>query len=162
MTNQLIINAPDGVPWVEFTREFDAPAAAVFNAHRDPDLARRWYGPDTLETTIDRHEFAPGGRYRYVQRDSEGVEYGFHGVFHTVRDDDLIVQTFEYEGAPDQVLLEFLHFESLPGGRSRLHGRSTAPSVEARDAMIESGMEHGMKEGYDRLERLCSQPVGSS
>ncbi len=38
MTKSVTITAPEGVPFIEFEREFDAPVAAVFRAHQDPDL----------------------------------------------------------------------------------------------------------------------------
>ena len=44
----------------------------------------------------------------------------------------------------------------LGDGRTRLRGRSIGRTVEGRDAMVESGMEHGMAEGYERLEALVA------
>ena len=41
MSNSLTLDIPAGVPWIDFTREFDAPVAAVFDAHRDPDKVRQ-------------------------------------------------------------------------------------------------------------------------
>ena len=38
MSNALKVTAPEGLPFVDFEREFDAPVSAVFNAHRDPAL----------------------------------------------------------------------------------------------------------------------------
>jgi len=152
----LHLEAPTGMPWVDFTREFDAPAAAVFEAHRDPALVSRWLGPRGYEMDIERWDFVSGGGYRYVHRNPEGAEFGFHGTFHTIRENELAVQTFEYEDAPDQVALEFAWFEDLGDGRTRLRGRSIASTVEARDAMVESGMERGMTEGYERLDDIVA------
>ncbi|WP_347354054.1 SRPBCC family protein [Intrasporangium sp.] len=156
-TNELTIDAPEGVPWIDYTREFDAPVAAVFDAHRDPDLVRQWLGPNGHEMGIEGWDFATGGSYRYTHR-SDGAEYGFHGLFHTIRDDELVIQTFEFEGMPDEVAIEFLWFDDLGDGRCRLRGRSVGRTVEGRDAMVASGMERGMREGYERLEAL----VGSA
>ena len=68
--------------------------------------------------------------------------------------DRFILQTFEFEGAPDMVNIEYMWFEDLGNGRSRLRGRSICPNTEARDALLSSGMEGGMVEGYDKLEAL--------
>ncbi|MDN5796815.1 MAG: SRPBCC family protein [Intrasporangium sp.] len=164
MTNELTIDAPQGVPWIDYTREFDAPVAAVFNAHRDPDLVRQWLGPNGYEMTIERWDFVTGGSYRYTHQ-SQGREYGFHGLFHTVREDEFAIQTFEFEGMPDEVAIEFMWFEDLGHGRCRLRGRSIGRTVEGRDAMVASGMEKGMSEGYERLESLVSStstaPIGT-
>ncbi|WP_299444324.1 SRPBCC family protein [uncultured Phycicoccus sp.] len=157
MSNSLYLDVPADVPWIDFTREFDAPVAAVFDAHRDPDKVRRWLGPYGYDMEILRWDVADGGGYTYIHRDPDGAEYGFRGVFHTVREDELIVQTFEYAGAPDEVALEFLTFEDLGGGRTRLRGRSVGRTVEGRDAMVESGMEGGMREGYVRLDGVLAE-----
>jgi uncharacterized protein YndB with AHSA1/START domain len=157
MANTLHVTAPEGVPCVDYAREFDAPAAEVFRAHADPELYRQWIGPRGLETRIDGFDCRNGGSYRFVQRGAEGGdEYAFRGVFHTVRQDALIVQTFEFEGWPDVVTLEYSTFEDLPGGRSRLTGRSVHPSVESREQYLATGMESGMAQGYDRLEELLT------
>lgn len=155
-TNALHLDVPAGVPWIDFTRDFDAPVAAVFDAHRDPALVAQWLGPNGYEMDVERYDFVSGGTYRYVHRNPAGAEFGFHGTFHTVRENDLAVQTFEYEGAPDEVALEFLWFEDLGDGRCRLRGRSIGRTVEGRDAMVASGMERGMSEGYGRLDAILA------
>lgn len=155
MSNPVTITAPEGQPVIEITREFDAPVSAVFAAHRDPELFARWVGPHRHEMVVERHDFASGGGYRFVHRDGAD-EYWFHGTFHTVREDELVVQTFEFEGAPDHVSLESLRFVDLGDGRTRLEGRSVHLSQEARDAMIASGMERGVSEGYERLDALLA------
>jgi uncharacterized protein YndB with AHSA1/START domain len=153
MTNALDLTAPVDTLAMEFTREFDAPVAALFRAHAEPDLVKQWLGPHSIEMRIDHWDFRTGGGYRYVHsRDAE--EYRFNGVFHTVRPNELIIQTFEFEGAPDMVNIEFMWFEDLGDGRSRLRGRSICPNTEARDALLSSGMEGGMTEGYERLDAL--------
>ena len=160
MTNSLNLDIPTGVPWIDFTREFDAPVGAVFNAHRDPELVRQWLGPRGYEMDIEHWDFTTGGGYRYTHRDGDNV-YGFRGTFHTIRDNDLAIQTFEFEGAPDEVAIEFMRFVDLGDGRSRLEGRSIGRTVEGRDMMVESGMEKGMAEGYERLDELVAQPATS-
>ena len=78
------------------------------------------------------------------------------GVFHTVRENDFAIQTFEFDGYPDVVSIESLTFEDLGGGRSRLSGHAVYPSMEARDGMAQSGMEGGMTEAYERLEEVLT------
>jgi uncharacterized protein YndB with AHSA1/START domain len=156
MSNALHLDVPAGVPWIDFTREFDAPVAAVFEAHRDPSKVVRWLGPDGYEMVADRWDFVTGGGYRYVHRSPAGEEFRFRGVFHTVRENEFVLQTFEFEGMPDEVALEFLRFEDLGDGRTRLRGRSVGRTVEGRDAMVASGMERGMSQGYVRLDAVLA------
>lgn len=156
MTNPLHVDAPEGTPFINWEREFDAPAEAVFRAHQDPELIKQWVGPGEYVTDIEVYDFRTGGRWRYVQRNDAGEEYAFNGVFHMVRDNELAIQTFEYEGFPDVVSIESLAFEDLGDGRSRVRGHSTYPSIESRDGMVSSGMESGMSEGYQRLEEVLA------
>jgi uncharacterized protein YndB with AHSA1/START domain len=110
---------------------------------------------------IERYEVRDGGRWRYLNRDDAGNEFGFHGVFHGDPSPDSIVQTFEFEGWPGQVSLETLRLEEIGAGTVvRVH--SVYQSVEARDAMIESGMESGVNEGYARLDELLAEMIGKA
>jgi uncharacterized protein YndB with AHSA1/START domain len=144
------------LPTIRITREFDAPRSKVFRAHTDPELVRQWLGPRGLEMTVDRWECRTGGEYRYIHS-RDGEDFGFHGSFHEVRPDELIVQTFTYEGMPDSVALEKVVFEDLGNGRTRLVATSLGDSFEARDAMIAGGMEHGIVEGYERLDEVLER-----
>jgi uncharacterized protein YndB with AHSA1/START domain len=144
------------LPTIQITREFDAPRSKVFRAHTDPDLVRQWLGPRGLEMTVDRWDCRTGGEYRYIHS-RDGEEYAFHGSFHEVRPEQLIVQTFTYEGMPDSVALEKLVLEDLGNGRTRLVATSLGDSFEARDAMVASGMEHGIVEGYERLDEVLAE-----
>jgi uncharacterized protein YndB with AHSA1/START domain len=148
---QIIVDP--AVPLVRILREFDAPPGMVFRAHTDPTLVVQWLGPRRHEMRIDHWDCRTGGSYRYVHA-SDGNEYGFHGCFHEVRPDELIVQTFTFEGVPDGVALERLVLEGLGGDRTRLTATSLVDSFEARDAFVSSGMEGGVREGYERLDEL--------
>jgi uncharacterized protein YndB with AHSA1/START domain len=156
MSNPLHVDAPEGTPFIDWEREFDAPVQAVFRAHQDPELVKQWMGPREYETEMEVYEFKTGGRWRFVQRNDAGEEYAFNGVFHVVRDNEFAIQTFEFEGFPDVVSIESLTFEDLGGERTRLRGHSTYPSLESRDGMVSSGMETGMGEGYERLDDLLA------
>ncbi len=155
-THETQIAADPDVPLIRITREFDAPASKVFRAHTDPELVVRWMGPRGLEMSIDHYDCRTGGSYRYVHR-QDGEEYGFHGCFHEVRPDELIVQTFTFEGMPDGVALKKVVLEDLGDGRTRLTSTSLCDSFADRDAMIASGMEVGVREGYERLDEVLAR-----
>jgi uncharacterized protein YndB with AHSA1/START domain len=157
-TTQVV--AEPGVPQIIITREFAAPRELLFRAYTEPDLLVQWLGPRQMTMTIDHFEVRHGGTWRYVHRDTNGTEFGFRGVFHGTPSPDGIVQTFEFEGAPGHVSLETVTFEALDGQRTRVSMNSIYQSVAARDAMIQSGMEHGVSEGFDRLETLLAQLGG--
>jgi uncharacterized protein YndB with AHSA1/START domain len=156
MTNPVTINAPEGLPFIDIEREIDAPVEAVFNAHRDPELIAQWLGPNGYEMTVERWDFVSKGAYRYVHTNPEGESFAFNGTFHTVRENEFAIQTFEFEGYPDVVAIESMTFEDLGNGRTRLLLHSVYPTVESRDGMVASGMESGLREGYERLDALVA------
>ncbi len=136
---------------IVFKKVFDAPRDIVFRALTDPDLVPMYWGPAQYETIVEVMEPREGGRWRYVQRGPEG-EFGFRGVYHKVTP-EMIVQTSEFEGVPGVPALEWATLEERDG-KTHYTAVSLAPSVEARDAVVASGMEGGARELYDRLERL--------
>ncbi|GIM91894.1 SRPBCC family protein [Paractinoplanes toevensis] len=148
------VEADPAVPIIRVSRDFRATPTQLLRAHTDPELFARWIGPDSLRTRIDEWDARSGGSYRYVSV-RDGEEFAFHGCFHEIRP-DRIVQTFTYEGSPDDVLLETLRFEDLGDGRTRLHTQSLVESFEARDAWLKSGMETGLEDGYAKLERMLT------
>ena len=154
--NETTITAQPGTPFIEVVREFEAPRERVFRAWTDPALVPQWLGPRRLTMKLLAYDASPGGSYRYIHSDDRG-EYGFRGVFHNVVRDELIIQTFEYDGAPNQVSLDTTTFEDLGGGRTRVHGHSVYLSVEHRDAMITSGMEQGLRESMQRLDEVLAR-----
>lgn len=159
VTNETEITADDKVPVIRITREFDAPPEKVFRAHSDPELLAQWLGPRDLTTAIDYFDCRTGGAYRYVQRRGED-EFGFHGSFHEVRQNEVIVQTFTFEGVPDGVALERAQFDALANGRTRLTVTSLVGSFEERAAILASGMDHGVREGYEKMDELLRRPEG--
>jgi len=137
-------------------RVFDAPRELVFKAFTDPKLITQWLGPRSLTMTVDKMDVRPGGLWRYIHRDPSGSEHGFHGVCHDVVAPERIVRTFEYEGVPGHVSLETATFESL-GGKTRMAVQSVFQSVKDRDGMVQSGMQEGASESYDRLAELLTK-----
>ena len=155
--SETTIEAVPDLPVIRITREFDAPAAKVFRAHVDPDLFARWIGPSTVATTITDWDARTGGRYAFRNtREDDGLDTGFYGSFHEVRPDARIVRTFTWEGAPDAVSLETLTLEDLPGGRCRVVTTSVVETLRLRDDILASGMDVGVTEGYDELDRLLA------
>jgi uncharacterized protein YndB with AHSA1/START domain len=150
----IIITGP-GSQEASIIRIIDAPRERIFEAFSDPELIPRWWGPERLTTTVDKMDLRPGGVWRFVQRDPEGNEYAFHGVYHEFSP-TRIIQTFEFEGMPGHVQLNIAMLEDL-GGRTRLTEKSIAESVEDGEEMLKAGMIEGWSETIDRLARLVEK-----
>ncbi len=155
----LQITAVPGTQNIEITREFAATREQLLQAHTDPEVFARWVGPRGYEMILTQFEPHHGGAYAFTHRTPEGDEFTFRVVFHGDPSVDGLSQTFEWMGAPGEVTLETVVFEDLGNGRTLLRGTSVAPSVTARDAMLASGMEKGVRQGYDKLDAVFEEPI---
>ncbi len=149
--NETKIVVDDKLPVVRIIREFDAPPEKVFRAHVDPELFAKWNWPADFAVRFDHFDCRTGGAYRITMSGPE-MQGSVHGSFHDVIPNELIVQTFGPDGAPDFVVLEKHRFEALGGGRTRLTAQSLAESLEHRDALLDAGLP----EGYERLDHLLA------
>jgi uncharacterized protein YndB with AHSA1/START domain len=139
------------------TREFDAPPHLVYRAWTTPELVSRWWSGERGEVTSVEIDLQVGGAWRYVMQANEGFEVAFHGEFREIVDDERIVNTEVFEGVPDPgddapvVTTTF----AASNGRTILTQLTECGTREVRDAIIGSGMEGGMQEAMDRLERVA-------
>jgi uncharacterized protein YndB with AHSA1/START domain len=156
-THQTTIEADPNLPTIRIIRDFDASPEKVFRAWIDPDLVVQWLGPKSTEMRIDRWEARTGGNYRYVALQNGEEVAAFYGSFHEVRPSERLVQTFTWEGMPDGVSLETMTFEDLGDGRTRTIGLSVVDNLDARNAIMASGMDVGVNEGYEKLDALLAQ-----
>jgi uncharacterized protein YndB with AHSA1/START domain len=153
VTHETTIVVDDGLPLVRIWREFDAPVERVYRAHVDPSLFVRWIGPADMDAKVEHWDARTGGSWRYVARRGD-FEAVFWGCFHELRDNELVIQTQTFTGAPDRVSLDRLALEAISANRTRLVCTSLHESFEDRDALIASGMELGLRQGYKQLDRL--------
>jgi uncharacterized protein YndB with AHSA1/START domain len=160
--NKTEIMAEPGKQELFIIREFDAPREVVFKAHTDPELYARWLGPLDVKMTIEIFEARNGGSYRFIHTIGEDA-YAFHGVYHEVLAPERIIGTFEFEGLPEtgHVVLCTTKLEALPGGRTRLTSQSVFQSAADRDGMIQSDMERGVAEGYDKLDEVLAKRMAA-
>ncbi len=142
------------------TREFDAPAHLVFQAWTTPELVRRWWHAKRGEVTTCEIDLRVGGKWRSVMIAEGGVEVGFHGEYREIVPNERIVSTETYEGLPEGVTEEqgtTVNTATFTenDGRTTLTLLVQAPSKEARDAIIDSGMEDGLQDALDLLEEVA-------
>ncbi|RIK31786.1 MAG: ATPase [Anaerolineae bacterium] len=156
--NKTVITVEPNKQELFITREFDAPRALVYKAHTDAKIFAQWLGPRGYEMILKEFEPVSGGKYHYIHKDQDGNEYGFRGAFHTMSE-ELMIQTFEFEGMPEpgHVALDTMRLEELPNNRTKITIHSVYQSVADRDGMVQSGMEHGINDGYERLDDLLKE-----
>ncbi|MFD1827538.1 MULTISPECIES: SRPBCC domain-containing protein [Mumia] len=156
--SDLEVTAAPGTTTITITRTFATTPERLYHAFTDDDMQKNWLGPDRLTTEIPVNEVRDGGRWQWVQKDTDGTEYGFRGVYHGEPSvENGITRTFEFDGVPGHVSLETMRFTDLGDGRTRIDNVTAFTSVEDRDGMVESGMEGGMEEGFVRLDKHLAE-----
>jgi uncharacterized protein YndB with AHSA1/START domain len=138
------------------TREFAAAPHPVYRAYTDPALVRRWWSGGTGEVTVAEIDLRVGGRWRFVTA-GEGYEVGFHGVYRLLVPGARIVCTEVYEGHPDAeasaALCTYTFHDA--GGRTTVGAHTQLQTREDRDAMLDSGMEHGVQAAWELWDRVA-------
>jgi len=136
------------------TREFDAPRHLVYRAWTTPELVRRWWSGKRGEVTLAEIDLRVGGAWRYVMTAHGEFEVGFHGEYREIVENERIVSTEVYEGAPDAEALNTLTLTERDG-RTTMTILVAHQSTSNRDMHVNSGMEGGMNESLDALERVA-------
>jgi uncharacterized protein YndB with AHSA1/START domain len=135
-------------------RIFNAPRDRVWKAMTDPTLLAQWWGRGN-KLVVEKHELRKGGHWRVVEHSDHG-QHGFEGRFAEVVPPTKIVQTFEWDGMPGHVALETMELQDLGDGRTRLVLDSIFMTAADCEGMVSSGMEGGMNESYDALDRVLA------
>lgn len=151
----------EGDTKVIITRHFAAPPQAVYRAHVEPELIKRWcLGPDGWTLPVCINENKPGGKLRYEWVDANGNGFYLTGE---------LIELVPYSRI---VHVERMHLPELPGPTPDNHitttfeavGKGTLmtmtmtlPDAETRAQMLATGMADGMEIGYQRLERQLAE-----
>jgi uncharacterized protein YndB with AHSA1/START domain len=143
---------------IKISRIFNAPPERLWRIHTEPTLIAKWWGSRSSTTRIEQMDVREGGRWRFVSQDGDGNVYAFRGEYKAVEPPKRLVWTFEFEGMPGHVTIDEYLFEAQPGGKTRLTNLSHYNSIEDLEGMLQSGMEEGGNESWDRAEDLLASP----
>src|SRR5258708_39729064 len=156
--NKATVTAKSGEQNIIIERVFDAPRDKVFAAMTQKDKVEQWWIGPGYDVRVERLDVRDGGSWKFVQRNKEGHEFSFHGVFHHVSP-ECIIQTTEFDGMPEpgHVGIEKMELFDLGDGKTKLVSTGTFMSVADRDGMLQSGMEEGMQQTYARLDEVLQE-----
>jgi uncharacterized protein YndB with AHSA1/START domain len=141
-----------------FEYTFDAPRALVWEVMYDPKHIPNWWGPSRLRTVVETMEFRPGGKYRFLQYDTDETLYAFNGEYLEIVKPERVVMTFEYEGYPGHVSRATQTLQEH-NGRTTLISSQVFDTQGERDGMMEGGAKAGYDEGMQRLAELLRAAV---
>ena len=150
--NNLVVDRP-GLAF-SMERVFNAPREMVWKVYTDPSLVPEWWGPRYLTTVVEKMDVKVGGAWRFIQKDPKGNEFAFNGIFREVTPPERLVYTFEFEPMAGHISMDSLSFVELPGGKTKIVATTSFNSLEDLEGMLQSGMESGAVESWDRLEEL--------
>lgn len=150
----LKIEAVPGEPVLLMTRSFAAPRALVWKALSEPDHLLRWFGPHEHVNEVLEFDFRLGGKWRIRSSMRDNQQVTFFGEFRQIEAPRLLTQTFAFDGLPEGAYsvdsVELIE----EGGRTIYRARSVFPDIASRDGMLQSGMETGVVEGFERLDAM--------
>jgi uncharacterized protein YndB with AHSA1/START domain len=136
-------------------RIFDAPRERVWRAMTDPELVAQWWGRGN-KLVIEKMELTRGGHWRFVEHSDHGV-HGFEGRYREVTPPSRMAMTFEWDGMPGYVAIDTVTLEDLGDGRTKVVSTSLFHTAEELDGMLKSGMETGLNQSYEALDRLLAK-----
>ena len=160
MTEKTRVIAENNKQELFIIREFDIPREDVFRAFSDPDILVQFFAPFDYTMHFNYHDYKTGGNYSWYNKNKEGKTLcTFSGVIHELSSPERIIQTSEFMELPQRgnVILEIIKFEELPNNRTKITIHDICPSVAIRDAMINSGMEKGLMDIFNNLDKLLSK-----
>ncbi|HVV85709.1 MAG TPA: SRPBCC domain-containing protein [Kofleriaceae bacterium] len=148
-----IVSTP-GERDLRIERVFDAPRERVWRAMTEPALIAQWWGRGN-RLTVEKFDLRRGGHWRFVEHTADG-RHGFEGRFREVEPPSKVVQTFEWDGMPGHATVQTMTLHDLGDGRTQLVVISQFMTKEERDGMLQSGMEGGMNQSYEALDRVLA------
>jgi uncharacterized protein YndB with AHSA1/START domain len=137
---------------IVMTRVFDAPRQMVFDAFSKPELLKRWFGPRGWSLAVCEVDLRVGGTFRFVLRGPDGHEMGMRGVYREITPPERSVHMESFDDYPGESEVTMVLVEQA--GKTTMTATVLYPSREVRDAVIQSGMEHGAAESYDKLAEM--------
>ena len=139
---------------IVLTRVFDAPRRLVWDAFTKPELLKRWFGPRGWSLVVCEIDLKVGGGFRFVLRGPDGRDMGMRGVYREIIPPERSVHMESFDDYPGESQVTSVWVEE--GGKTTFTATVLYPSKEVRDIVIQTGMEHGAAESYDRLAELLA------
>jgi uncharacterized protein YndB with AHSA1/START domain len=139
---------------IVLTRIFDASRELVWDAFSKPQLLKRWFGPHGWSLVVCEVDLRVGGGFRFILRGPDGKNMGMRGVYREIVPPERSVHMESFDDFPGESQVTSVFTEH--GGKTTLVATILYPSRDVRDAVIQSGMEHGAAETYDKLAGLLA------
>lgn len=147
----------DGETGLRITRRFDAPPQALWDAHANADLVRRWMlGPDGWRMAQCAIDTRPGGTLRIVWTNDMQSSFSMSGEILETEPPHRMLHVERMhlpDPTPDNVVET--RFDG-DGNGTLMTQTMTLPDAQTRNAMLDQGMAEGIEASYARLDALLA------
>ena len=143
--------------------EYEASAERVWAMWADPRKLERWFGPPSHPATVTEHDLSPGGSARYYMTGPEGDRYsgGWDVIAvdapHRLEYEDFFVDDDGEENAEMPRSRTVVEIEDIGDGRTRMTSVTSYDSAEELAAMLEMGMEEGIREAMPQIDAILAE-----
>lgn len=138
---------------VRIQRAFDAPMSLVYDAMTKPEHLRLWFSADRTTLHIREVDLRVGGAYQFAWYVND-LECSFRGTFLEIEWPTLIVQTWLFEGWPDDEAIETMSLAEVGGVTTLTDTLRFKDRANLGDHF--QGDNQGMQSSYDQLEDLLA------
>ena len=147
---------------IVITRQFAAPAQLVYDAMTRPEHVRQWWGAGHGEMTVCEVDLREGGAWHFAQRaGSTGEEVSFSGHYTSIDRPGRLVHTERFDNIDSPYsVIDTTYTEE--NGKTTLRAVITYDSPETVQAVIDSGMEHGLQSSYDAIDDVLAELTGEA
>ncbi|MFO0665402.1 MAG: SRPBCC family protein [Polyangiaceae bacterium] len=131
-------------PQVTVTKFIRARRARVFRAWLDPELAVRWFSPESLTPLSFRSDAKVGGTYTHVMTGPEGPHITTVGSYLEIIENEKLVFTWGKEGVtpPESVVTVMLQDQDGGTLLTLTHSKLPDDLVPGHVAGWESALRH--------------------
>ena len=136
-------------PSLSLVRKLDAAPGKVWRAITEPEMLKRWMGPDdAFKVPTAEIELRVGGRYRIVMISPDGEEHDVRGAYREIVPNKKLVYTWAWKTTPERESLVTIELRSAGSGTELTLRHEQFADAEARDRH-----QHGWMGCLARLEK---------
>jgi len=149
---------------VEFERTYDAPIEKVWDAWTNPEILKKWWGPNDVSIPECEVDLRVGGKIYIVMEageamgDIKGMRWPMEATFTVVEEPSKLVYEARAwtEGAEEATTIETVQELTLTeeGGKTKLYLKAAINKAGPGAGMAVEGMQYGYNQQFDKLDAL--------
>lgn len=157
--NKATVTANPGESTIRIERTFDVSPEKFFRVITNKELIPKWWVGPGYDVRVEEMDVREGGRWKFAQVMQDGTTFNFFGTYHEIAPGERVIQTFEFSGLPERghVILEKMEMQPTEDGKTKMTVTQSFFSAQDRDGMLQSGMEEGMQNTYNVLDKILAE-----